>query len=847
MMSDYAFISIIALYCYVFLLIAFLPSKRTRLINNFILVLINMFVWILGSLLMRATVWPSYEFWYHVSVTGIWILPCTYARFIRDYAGVKKSWVDVAAFVFLLGGSAVNAVTNFFLAPPNLVRLGNHIEFVYHMEWPVIVMYGVCALVVIRIIKTIYDVYKIDRSRAIQLMPLLLGIVALFIGNIGISILKSFPLDIVAGIVNAILMIWMLYCGHVFKLTLLVSKGNCYLLALGLSILVFFNLSQSLDRFIRFHIPQFAEYSVMIVTLMTMFLTSMLYWMMKILFDRLVVREEQKQNERLTEYTMLLSKSLEVKEIYRALVSVISETLGVKKVYICICEADGSYKIAYSTSQLDGNRFHMMADHPLIIWLKQSSGCLLYRDFKRTVIYKSLWEAEKKLLDDLRVDCFLPLKDGDEMVGVVLLSEKERKRKQFTIDDVSFLNSLESVSSIALKNSRLYERAYREARTDDLTGILNRKCFYEMLEETYQRCSRTAMSVIIINVDDFKLYNQLYGAQEGDLALKHIAQIIAGTVGENGFVARYSGKEFAVILPEFDVYSAKNMAANICDQIHDMNKSNPEACLKALTVSCGVSAIPYGATTTLELIQNADQAVYHVKRAGKNGIMVYTDSLTGTVKGSSAEDRHKSMYSEYAQTIYALTAAIDAKDHYTFQHSNNVAYYAEALARELKLPEEHREIIREAALLHDVGKIGVPEQILNKEMRLTDEEYELMKGHVEGSVSIIRHLPSMEYVIPAVIGHHERFDGKGYPRRIAGNDIPLAARILCVADSFDAMVSRRCYKPAMSIGYALEELDRGAGTQFDPMIANTFISMIRENKITPVLSKSERMKPDLGV
>ena len=228
--------------------------------------------------------------------------------------------------------------------------------------------------------------------------------------------------------------------------------------------------------------------------------------------------------------------------------------------------------------------------------------------------------------------------------------------------------------------------------------------------------------------------------------------------------------------------------------------------------------------------------MYHVKRSGKNGILVYSDGIIGrrdTDEGLSG--KHKSMYSEYAPTIYALTAAIDAKDHYTFQHSKNVSYYAESLAKAIGTSDEYREILKESALLHDIGKIGVPENILNKEGKLTDEEYEAMKRHVESSVEIIRHLPSMDYVIPAVLGHHERFDGKGYPRRIAGKDIPLAARILCIADSFDAMVSTRCYKPSMSVEFATGELERGAGGQFDPELVPIFVGLIKDGTVKAVV------------
>ena len=152
--------------------------------------------------------------------------------------------------------------------------------------------------------------------------------------------------------------------------------------------------------------------------------------------------------------------------------------------------------------------------------------------------------------------------------------------------------------------------------------------------------------------------------------------------------------------------------------------------LKAVTVSAGISAAPYAARNVKELMENVDLAVYHVKHNGKNGIQVFDMMFRNNSEGNNTRN-HTHIYQEYESTIYALTAAIDAKDHYTFSHSNNVAYYATSLATTLGMNEDMIEIIRQAALLHDVGKIGIPEYILNKEGKLTDEEYEIIKGHVE--------------------------------------------------------------------------------------------------------------------
>ena len=301
--------------------------------------------------------------------------------------------------------------------------------------------------------------------------------------------------------------------------------------------------------------------------------------------------------------------------------------------------------------------------------------------------------------------------------------------------------------------------------------------------------------------------------------------------------ARYSGKEFAILLPHYDVLAAKKLTESISRQIYSLNESGGEYSIKRLTISAGISAYPYGASTPKELLDNVDLSVYHAKRSGKNAIRVFDTTVNG-VKKLEESGAPKYIYQEYESTVFALTAAIDTKDHYTFRHSNNVAYYATSLGEALGMNQDTIEMLRQAALLHDVGKIGIPESILNKPGRLTEEEFGVVKGHVEASIGIIKHLPSLDYVIPAVTGHHERYDGGGYPRGIAGENIPLTARILCVADSFDAMVSKRCYKPGIPLKRVMEILREEAGKQFDPRLVEAFLSLLASGRVKVAADES---------
>ena len=191
------------------------------------------------------------------------------------------------------------------------------------------------------------------------------------------------------------------------------------------------------------------------------------------------------------------------------------------------------------------------------------------------------------------------------------------------------------------------------------------------------------------------------------------------------------------------------------------------------------------------------------------------------------------------EKVMGFATLIESRDSSTGGHVKRTTQYVKLLAEGLKnrgyyaeiLTKDYMKNLIKAAPMHDVGKIGIPEQILSKPGRLTEEEYEIMKGHVESSIEIIRHLPSLNYVIPAVIGHHERYDGKGYPRRIAGEDIPLSARILGISDAFDAMISKRCYKQAQPLEKVLGILKEEAGKQFDPNLVPIFIQAIENGKI----------------
>ena len=361
----------------------------------------------------------------------------------------------------------------------------------------------------------------------------------------------------------------------------------------------------------------------------------------------------------------------------------------------------------------------------------------------------------------------------------------------------------------------------------------------EQEEEQYRRCQNDCLTLMFADVDDFKLYNQLYGVGAGDDALQRISQEILRCAEGSGMVFRTSGKVFAILLPHQDARRANVLAEEISRRVNSINHASEKANLKQLSVSIGICAAPYAASSAKELMDNADLATYNAKQSGKNQISIFR-GVTSVVPQHLADrtdaivshtEQDSEMYQSAIAMISALTAAIDAKDHYTYAHSKNVARYAANLAVAAGLNDDQVRTTYSAGLLHDIGKISIPEDILNKTEKLTEYEYGVMKSHVNNSIDMIRHLPEMDYLVPVVLGHHECWNGRGYPRGLAGEEIPVAARCLAIADVFDAITTDRPYRRGLPLEYALRQIEDGAGSQFDPHLSAVFVQLVRGQNI----------------
>ena len=356
-------------------------------------------------------------------------------------------------------------------------------------------------------------------------------------------------------------------------------------------------------------------------------------------------------------------------------------------------------------------------------------------------------------------------------------------------------------------------KAMQLALTDPLTGLGNHRSFHERLQRELAAAEEngTSLSLCLVDIDDFKSVNDHFGHPVGDRVLGQVASRLR----QGGESFRLGGDEFAVLLPGLDDRNAVAVARSIVERVSaaQLEQVGP------LTVSAGVATFPIQGVGRDELIRLADSALYWAKEDGKNRARTYEAAkieLAQLQQLADSPDR-----AARYRAAASLAKAVDARDAYTGSHSERVADLAARIARRLGSDDSLIELTRLAASLHDLGKLAIPEEILRKPSELNESERLVLQRHPQIGYRMLESL-GVEPIADWVLHHHERWDGDGYPDRLRGDEIPLGARIIFVADAYDAMTSERVYRKPLSPREALEELERCSGSQFDPQIVEAF-------------------------
>jgi len=476
------------------------------------------------------------------------------------------------------------------------------------------------------------------------------------------------------------------------------------------------------------------------------------------------------------------------------------------------------------------------------------------------------------ILPGSRASIALPVSYAEQFLGVLYVESREPTI--FPEMDVQLLRTLADLFAGALHNAITFQKAQEQAITDGLTGVKTHRFLMEALSAEWKRSTRANrnFSLVLMDLDRFKFVNDFYGHLEGDVVLQRVAQILEQNCRSSDVVARYGGDEFVILMPETGVEQARQLASKLRGWI----AADTVLRDKNITASFGIAGFPVHGSTPQELIQVADSSMYLSKHQGGNSVSSAEQSdpndrkrwkkdvleayLGVTLKRlfSTGPEAFEEIYrrleqftrslSEHAggaedeglppavvETVTSLALAIDAKDQYTQGHSQKVSAYAVMIAQALNMSTPEVEEIRLAALLHDIGKVGIPEVILNKSGPLDAAEWETMKTHTELGAKILEPLKPMSRIRDMVRHHHEFYDGTGYPIRLEGEQIPYGARVIAIADAYDTITSERAYKKARTIEDALAELERCAANQFDPEIVRVFVEVMRREPYRPII------------
>lgn len=428
----------------------------------------------------------------------------------------------------------------------------------------------------------------------------------------------------------------------------------------------------------------------------------------------------------------------------------------------------------------------------------------------------------RSLSNSFQAAYVVPIQWKGEILGAISVL---RQHGAISQAEIALLQSLALEVGAALQNAHLYQEAVRLADRDSLSDLLNHRAVQQQLNVCLSRAARSRDQFVILMMDlnNFKFFNDTYGHHIGDEVIRRVAECLRQSCRISDVIGRYGGDEFIAILMDTDAEGTRIVVNRIEEKVAAQALESDDGRRIPISLSFGGAIFPHDGEKGLELLGVADTNVTEAKMAGGGFIMRKHEEESEELK--SLKDA--SVGGSFG-VLDALVTAIDNKDNYTRRHSEDVARWGVMIGKQLGFTPEQQRSLRICGLLHDVGKIAVPDSVLRKPGRLNDDEFKVMQQHPVFGALIVKEVPDLDDVLGGIKHHHERFDGRGYPDKLGGLDIPLFGRILAVPDCFSAMTTNRPYRMGLSWDEAISEIIKGKGTQFDPEVADAFLRGIEE-------------------
>lgn len=470
------------------------------------------------------------------------------------------------------------------------------------------------------------------------------------------------------------------------------------------------------------------------------------------------------------------------------------------------------------------------------------------------------------ILPESRSVLCLPLTYGETLLGI--LNVESRRENAFPEQEVMIMRTLADLLATALHNAFVFQKMQQQVITDGLTGIKTRRFFLEALQSEWKRASRSgrSFSVVLIDLDKFKEVNDSLGHLEGDLVLARVGHLLEQKCRQTNVVARYGGDEFVILMPETGMEQAQKLS----ERLRLWIATDPMLNERNVTGSFGVANFPLHGATVEDVVRVADAGMYVSKHAGGNRVSTtvklsedenvllqrqhlaayiegflrrensgpeQTEELVATLKKMCGSTSGLATGEVLIEAIRSLTLAAEAREPNLGSHGENVAHYARIMGRKLGMSEEELSDLVLAAQVHDVGKILLSERLLSKPGLLSDDDFAEMKLHTVIGSRIVELVPGVHSLSDMLKYHHERFDGTGYPFGLKGEQIPLGARIIGLADAYSNMVAERPFAPAREKLAVIRELEAQSGLQFDSTLVRILTAHLKGQAASAVASE----------
>jgi diguanylate cyclase (GGDEF)-like protein len=531
------------------------------------------------------------------------------------------------------------------------------------------------------------------------------------------------------------------------------------------------------------------------------------------------LKEREEELSVINSSSSILSSSLDIQEIFGPFISELKKVVDVAWASIVLTEENNLHCVALSSR--DGSAYQVGDKVPLegtgTGWVVTQKKSFVEPDISREMYFTT---GQGFYQMGLRTMAYLPLIAKGRAIGSFIVASK--LPSAYSQRHIKLLEQLASQIAMPLENSQLYAKAEKKARVDELTRLLNRRSLDEMIDSEIGRHSRYGgvFTLAILDLDSFKSFNDSYGHLSGDRLLRDVGHVIKSAIRNVDLAFRYGGDEFAILLPQTHIEDALQVLERVRERIARVVESGDIH----VTSSIGLASWPDDGISHTDIIAAADSTLYRAKRSGGNRSYCASGTPSSSPLAEAVAARGNNVDTKCFSFISALSETYDAKHHISPDHSKKVTECAVALAKSLKLDPSQVSRLEACALLHDIGKIGINDAILTKRDGLTVAEMEEIKKHPQLGADIVSRIPQLAACAGGILHHHECFDGSGYPDGLKGEDIPLEARIIAVANTFVSVTCERPPSENLTVEQAISELKHRSGKLLDPSLVEAFIS-----------------------